>query len=457
MIKVGMDFGTSQCAVATATPEGVSAIPLDADQPYLMSCLYSPDRSLISDRVAQSLHGAEQQVFVQKRQALLKLAANSKRELQIQNSLDAISFGSEALAHHIADPAEGYFIKSPKSFLGASGLRADMVDFFEDVVTAMMLEIKQRAEQHLQQSIAGVVIGRPVNFQGIDAETSNRQAQNILLTSAKRAGFSHIEFLYEPLAAGFDFERRLQHNRKVLVVDIGGGTSDCSMVLMGPDHRTKPDRREDFLAHTGERIGGNDFDIRLALQALMPEFGLHSPLKTTLPMPVMPFVQATAINDVAAQSEFYSEKMRLWMEQLLRDTTEPEKFQRFIHMRESRRNFSLVNRAEHAKIALSDRESINVDLTDFLAGLHANIDQTQLSQASAALLEKIKQLVQHAITQAQTKPDLIYLTGGSAKSRLVKHALTEFLGADMPLVEGDYFGSVVTGLGVWAKKIWQDE
>jgi hypothetical chaperone protein len=451
MIKVGMDFGTSQCAVAAATHEGVSAIPLDADQPYLMSCLYSPDRSLISDRVAQSLQGTEQQVFVQKRQALLKLAASSKRELQIQNSVDAISFGSEALAHHIADPAEGYFIKSPKSFLGASGLRADMVDFFEDVVTVMMMEIKQRAEQHLQQSIATVVIGRPVNFQGINAETSNRQAQNILLASAKRAGFSHIEFLYEPLAAGFDFERRLQRNQKVLVVDIGGGTSDCSMVLMGPDHSGKKDRRGDFLAHTGERIGGNDFDIRLALQALMPEFGLHSTLKNHLPMPVMPFVLATAVNDVAAQSEFYGEKTRLWLEQLERDTEEPDKFQRFIQLRAERRNFALVDKAERSKIALSDNISASVDLTEFAADLRVEIHRKQLAQASATLLARIKQLVHQAIAQAGTKPDLVYLTGGSAKSSLVREALREYLGADVPLVDGDYFGSVVTGLGIWAQ------
>jgi hypothetical chaperone protein len=457
MIHVGMDFGTSQCAIATATADGIVAIPLDAGQPFLMSCLYSPERSLICDRVAQSLSEAEQPIFKQSRQSLLKLAANSKRELQIAESSDVLSFGSEALAHHIADPAEGYFIKSPKSFLGASGLRADMVDFFEDVVTAIMLELKHRAEQHLQQTITGVVIGRPVNFQGINVESSNLQAENILRTSARRAGFPKIEFLYEPLAAGFDFERRLQNNRKVLVVDIGGGTSDCSMVLMGPDHRIKPDRREDFLAHTGERIGGNDFDIRLALQSLMPEFGLHSVLKTQLPMPVMPFVQATAINDVAAQSEFYSEKTRRWLEQLLRDTSEPGKLQRFIDMRESRRNFSLVNRAERAKITLSDHTSTAVDLADFAAGLQPTIYHTQLVQASAALLEKITHLVQQAIAQAQTTPDLVYLTGGSAKSQLVKNALTEFLGADMPLVDGDYFGSVATGLGVWAQKIWSGE
>ena len=183
---IGLDYGTSQCAVAAATPDGVAPIPLDAGQPFLISCLYAAERCLIGDFVAQSIQGVEQADFTQRRQASLKLAANAKRDLQIRHSREALLFGAEALRQHMSDPGEGYFIKSPKSFLGASGLRADMMDFFEDVVTAMMLVIKQRTERHLQQDITGAVIGRPVNFQGVNAETSNRQAQNILQTAARR-------------------------------------------------------------------------------------------------------------------------------------------------------------------------------------------------------------------------------------------------------------------------------
>src|SRR5690606_27940278 len=121
-------------------------------------------------------------------------------------------------------------------------------------------------------------------------EESNAQAQAILTAAGKRVGFTDIEFLFEPLAAGFDFETRLPENKKVLVVDVGGGTTDCSMVLMGPQHIKQLDRSGDFLGHTGERIGGNDFDIQLAQKILMPNFGMLSPLNTGLPMPLMSFV-----------------------------------------------------------------------------------------------------------------------------------------------------------------------
>src|SRR5690606_1911675 len=139
-----------------------------------------------------------------------------KLEHDIAQVSDGVFYGTEAIAHYIADPEEGYFIKSPKSFLGVSGLRPRMDGCFEAVVAAMMLNVKQRAEHCLQREVAQVVIGRPVNFQGINAQESNQQAQAILTAAAKRIGFREIEFLFEPLAAGFDFETRLQENKKVL-------------------------------------------------------------------------------------------------------------------------------------------------------------------------------------------------------------------------------------------------
>ncbi|MFO1370635.1 MAG: molecular chaperone [Marinagarivorans sp.] len=446
---VGLDFGTSQCAVTAATQNGLVTVPLEAQQPFLTSCIYTPERCLISDFVAASAQGDKME-FKQSRHIALQLATEAKRSLAINHSREALLFGADAMAQHMADPTEGVFIKSPKSFLGASGLRDDMVNFFEDVVTAMLFEIKNRAESYLQHSITGAVIGRPVNFQGINAEASNRQAQGILSRAASRAGFSQVKFLYEPLAAGLDFEQRLTENKTVLVVDIGGGTSDCSIVRMGPDHINKSQRHDDFLAHTGERIGGNDFDISLTRAALMPHYGMNSLLKNNLPMPIMPFTQASAVNDVAAQSAFYSDKMRLTLEQLSRDTTEPNILQRFITLRENKQNFALVRKAELAKIALSDAGNIEVNLNTYTPGLTVNIQGSELVTASTHLLDKIKHLIKEAIKSAQRQPDLVYLTGGSAKSRFIKEAIAHHLGNSTPVLEGDHFGSVVNGLGIWA-------
>jgi hypothetical chaperone protein len=363
-------------------------------------------------------------------------------------------FGQEAIDHYVAAPSEGYFIKSPKSFLGASGLRQQSIDFFEDVVAAMMLNVKIRAEEHLGQTITQAVIGRPVNFQGINAQHSNQQAQDILTAAGKRIGFRDIEFLFEPLAAGFDFETRLTENKRVLVVDIGGGTTDCSMVLMGPAHIQQLDRAQDFLGHTGERVGGNDFDIQFAQKLLMPEFGINSPLTTGLPMPVMPYVNAMAINDIGAQTDFYDVKTTLLLEKLLRETTEPLLLNRFVKMREGKHNFAVVREAEGGKIALSSHENCAIDLSFIESNLAPVCTSLDFAEVSAQLLQKISALITDAVTQSGTQPDVVYLTGGSAKSPLIQRVIRSLFGEQIAVVDGDHFGSVAAGLGVWAGRVF---
>lgn len=453
---VGFDYGTSNCAMSFIQQGAAQLIPLYGDEVFVPSALYALERTLLVEWLATHVSDPlQQQAYAQSRATLLRQARAAKQEHDLSLASEGIRFGVEAIEQYIAAPHEGYFIKSPKSFLGASGLRQAMVDFFEDLVAAMMLNIKQRAEHYLQQTITQVVIGRPVNFQGIDAHASNTQAQQILHAAAQRVGFKQVEFLYEPLAAGFDFETRLQQNKKVLVVDVGGGTTDCSLVLMGPQHCQQLERTQDFLGHTGERIGGNDFDIQLAQKILMPHFGMSSPLKTGLPMPLMPFVNAMAINDIGAQTAFYDAHTEQLLARLQRETLQPELLQRFVHMRERRQNFAVVRAAEQGKIALSSQSQHRFDLAFIEAGLAPECSAQDYADTVQGLLQKMAHLVAEVCRQAEAQPDLVYITGGSAKSPLIRQALHQLLGQALPIVDGDHFGSVAAGLGVWAQRLFR--
>lgn len=452
---VGFDYGTSNCAMSFIENGRAQLIPLYGEEAFVASTLYALERSFIAELIATHLSDDnDKRVYAQSRAALLGQARAGKIEHDIEQVRDGIFFGSDAIAHYISAPGEGYFIKSPKSFLGASGLRQQSVDFFEDVVAAMMLNVKSRAEQYLQKNISQVVIGRPVNFQGINAQESNQQAQAILAAAAKRIGFKDIEFLFEPLAAGFDFETRLTENKTVLVVDVGGGTTDCSMVLMGPQHIRQLNRAQDFLGHTGERIGGNDFDIQLAQKILMPHFGMLSPLKTGLPMPLMPFVNAMAINDIGAQTEFYDLKTKLLLERLTRETHELELLERFITMREGKHNFAVVREAELGKIALSSQAQHRFPLDFIEQDLAPECSAKDYAGVSAQLLQKIAALISDATQQAGTQPHIVYITGGSAKSPLIRRVIRELFGDEIAIVDGDHFGSVAAGLGVWAGRLF---
>jgi len=272
----GFDYGTSNCAIGVSENGDIRLLPVDGDRTFMPSTLYSMARELIAEQVSHSIPaGVARDEYITLRKPQLRMALRARNELDLDSDDEVMFVGHEAFRQYFADPEEGYFVKSPQSFLGASGLLPEFVGFFEDIVTAMMQTIKYRAEASLAESLTRTVIGRPVNFQGTNAEQSNQQALAILTTAAKRSGFTDVEFQYEPIAAGLSFERRLDANKTVLVVDIGGGTSDCAMVRMGPDHLNKDDRTADFLAHTGERVGGNDLDIRLAAEQLMPLFGMR--------------------------------------------------------------------------------------------------------------------------------------------------------------------------------------
>lgn len=455
VMQVGFDYGTSNCAMSYLNNGKSELIPLYGNDAFVPSTLYAMERGFIAELIAQQLQDPQERLaYTQARSGALAQSRVGKLEHDIAQVTDGLFFGAEAIAHYIAAPGEGYFIKSPKSFLGASGLRPQMVGFFEDLVAAMMLNVKQRAEHFLQRDVAQVVIGRPVNFQGINAQESNRQAQAILTAAAKRIGFREIEFLFEPLAAGFDFETRLHENKKVLVVDVGGGTTDCSMVLMGPAHRNNLQRDKDFLGHTGERVGGNDFDILLAQKALMPCFGMLSPLKTGLPMPLMPFVNAMAINDIGAQTDFYDAKTGFLLDKLQRETTEPELLKRFVTMRDHKHNFAVVREAELGKIALSSLNTYRFPLDFIESGLAVESSEKNYAEIVAALLQKIANLINEATMQAGSKPDIVYITGGSAKSPLIRKLVRELLGGQIDIVDGDHFGSVAAGLGVWAGRVF---
>ncbi|MBJ7539160.1 molecular chaperone [Marinomonas transparens] len=451
----GFDYGTSNCALGVSQGSNVQLVTLEGNHTFLPSTVYALDRDLITESVGRNIQEQQaKKAFVESRRNALTRAQRARYEEDIDDNDQVLFFGREAFEEYFQWPEDGYFVKSPKSFLGGTGLRTEHINFFEDVVAAMMQNIKQRAEKQLGEEITHTVIGRPVNFQGIDAEASNRQALEILTAAGKRAGFKEIEFLYEPIAAGLDFEAKLIENKTVLVVDIGGGTTDCAMVRMGPEYVVKDDRSHDFLGHTGERVGGNDLDIRIAGKHLMPLFGMDSTLKNGLPMPTQMYWNAVTTNDVSAIATFNSMETRNQIEQLRLDASEPKLIERFLLMREEKQNYHIVRNAEEAKIALSEIIDHRVLMDYIEAGLETSITREALAKSIEPPLERMLQLMTSVIEQAGEQPDLIYMTGGSAKSPVIRDAIQQCIG-NIPVLDGDHFGSVAAGLTVWSQRVFR--
>ncbi|MEQ6278412.1 molecular chaperone [Kluyvera sp. 142053] len=447
---IGFDYGTANCSIAVMQDGAPRMLMMENGSTLLPSMLSAPTRESVSEWLYRH---HQVPASGDETQALLRRAINYNRDEDIDVLSNSVQFGLASLKQYITDPEEVYFVKSPKSFLGANGLKPQQVAVFEDLVCSMMLHIRQQAQSQLQDNLDQAVIGRPINFQGLGGDEANAQAVGILERAAKRAGFREVVFQYEPVAAGLDFEATLSDEKRVLVVDIGGGTTDCSVLLMGPQWRTRHDREQSLLGHSGCRVGGNDLDIALAFKSLMPLLGMGGETEKGIALPILPWWNAVAINDVPAQTDFYSAANGRLLRDLARDARDAEKVSLLYKVWQQRLSYRLVRSAEESKIALSENAQINTALPFISDALATAISQDGLEAALNQPLTRILEQVQLALENSSEKPDVIYLTGGSARSPLIKKALAEQL-PGIPIAGGDDFGSVTAGLARWAQVVF---
>ncbi|MBB1270355.1 molecular chaperone [Shewanella sp. SR44-3] len=452
---IGFDYGSANCAVGIMQEGKISQIPLSANSQYLPSTLYALDRELIAQAVYQGISQDKKSDYAKLRSSQLSRAVQVRHELDLNADEQTVFVGQAAIDAYLEMPEDGFYVRSPKSFLGANGLREEQVALFEDIVTLMMLHVKGITDNYLADNglapATHAVIGRPVNFQSTGGEKSNQQAEAILTQAAMRAGFTQVAFLFEPVAAGMDFEASLEHNSTVLVVDVGGGTTDCSVVRMGPSYIANKQREQDCLGHSGQRVGGNDLDIALAMKGFMPSLGLDSLLKTGKPMPSAPFWQAVAVNDISAQREFASLGARKLLDSMIKDAEAPELVIRLKKVQQEQLSYKLVRQAETAKVALSDANQTQCQLDFIATGLSVGLTQGQFSEFITEPLAKIEALMQIAVAKAAVSPDTVYVTGGTARSPAI-YAKIASVYPEANIVVGDHFGSVTAGLTRWTQQ-----
>ncbi|HYD05421.1 MAG TPA: Hsp70 family protein, partial [Reyranella sp.] len=227
MIACGMDFGTSNSAIGVVRDNQAVLAPVEAGDSLLPSAVFF-------DYEARG----------------------------------RVLFGNEAVAAYVGQ-TEGRLMRALKSILGSplideeTSLGGRKVPLRE-VVEIFVRHLKRKAEAFAGQEITAVVHGRPVRFVD-DDDAADARAQAVLESIARRAGFRDVAFVYEPIAAAHHYEQTVQREELALIADIGGGTSDFSVIRVGPQHRGRADRSRDVLATAGVRVGGTDFDTALNL------------------------------------------------------------------------------------------------------------------------------------------------------------------------------------------------
>jgi hypothetical chaperone protein len=410
---IGIDFGTSNSAVAWAADGAAAeALPLEGAAATMPTALF---------------YNAEDRTT---------------------------HFGREAVALYLAG-IDGRLMRSLKSLLGSPLMQEttavyDGLVSFQDIVARFLHELGTRAAQTLGHRPERVVIGRPVHFVDDDAKR-DAQAEESLRQAARSAGFRHVGFQFEPIAAAFDYERRVTKESLILVADIGGGTSDFTVVRLGPERALQADRSGDMLATSGVHIGGTDFDQRLNLERVMPLLGLRHHDARGREVPSKVFFELSSWHLI---NWLYAAKAVRQARELRSSYADTRLHDRLMAVLEERHGHRIASEVERAKIQGSiTGAGVTIDLSCAEPGLSASLGADDMARQLDELLGKVVASAHECVRRAGLRShdlDAIYLTGGSSALRPFQDALRRGF-AGVKLVEGDLFGGVAAGLAYAAR------
>lgn len=360
-------------------------------------------------------------------------------------------FGRKAIGDY-TDHAEGRLLRALKSVLGSSlihektRIKSRSVAF-SDIIGEFIGFLKTRLDEKVGDTVESVVLGRPVYFVD-DDRVADAAAQGELEKAARRQGFRHIEFQYEPIAAALDYEQSVGAEELALIVDIGGGTSDFSIVRVSPERRDAFDRKEDILANAGVHVGGTDFDRLLSMASVMRALGYLTPTKDgKRNLPAGYYVDLATWQRI---NLLYTPKAMTELRQLRYEAAKPKLVERMIDIVAHRQGHALAGGVEQAKIDLTQHPETAVRLALSDEMLSVDIMRVAFEEAVTQAIDRVRSTVVEMLEQAHlpaSRIDTIFLTGGSTAVPLLRaEILGLFPGAKV--VAGDMFGSVGLGLAL---------
>jgi hypothetical chaperone protein len=376
-ISSGIDFGTSNSSIAIASNGNVSLVPVEGSSVTVPSAMF----------------------FLRKG--------------------NVPYYGREAVNKFLTRQP-GRLMRSLKRVLGTPIMKqGTMVNGehmkFDQIIASFLQNLKEKADAQAGQEIENVVMGRPVHFVDNDPEANSR-AQAELRSVAQLLGYKNIDFQYEPIAAAFAHEVNIAGEKLALVADLGGGTSDFTVIRLSNKYINKYDRSGDILANTGVRIGGNDFDKDLSLAAIMPEIGYKSTYGTkNLEVPLRHYYDLSEWSKV---NMLYTTKIISQTRQLLFESHDKPRFKRLLQVLEQETGHALLAITEETKIALTDSAQYQTPFTFLEEGLSTTVTREQFDTAISQQIQKISNAALQCLSEAGVNAqdiDLVILTGGTTE------------------------------------------
>lgn len=358
--------------------------------------------------------------------------------------------GSEAIERYQEDNA-GRFIQSMKTWLPAQSFTRTQLRnrtlSLEELIAIFLRKVRSVVVEqgHATES---VVLGRPARFSKdpkVDAF-----AQERLRKAAELAGFGNVRFLIEPIAAALAYEAKLEREEVVLVADFGAGTSDLTVMRLGPSRRGGSDRSADVIASGGVYVGGDRFDAAIMKSKLFVHFGHGSTYEPALmakrmEMPTYVSSRLLSWNEMSLIRE---KKTRELIELMLKSSDRKPAIEALHDLVMYNLGFRLYRAIEAAKVRLSTEESTTLDFEEERISIHETITRAEFDAASAHLIDELEECTDEVMSQVPEglKIDSVFLTGGSSHVPSVRRLFARKFG-ESKLRTADAFTSVVEGLG----------
>lgn len=360
--------------------------------------------------------------------------------------------GERAIEEYLHDGMKGRFIKSIKQILSRTTFTETRIQNrrynASDLVTLILQDLKETADKITGFNCTKAIIGRPVFFDD-DNTQKDTLAQTRLKKAAENAGFIDVRFQFEPIGAAFAYEKTITKKEKVLVADLGGGTTDFTYLILDPEKVGSKDRKNDMIASGGIYIGGDSLDSAFMWEKGTPYFGKNTQYEATrgqiLNVPKSLFANICSWDKM---NFFNGQRIQKDIEDYYYFSGNDRKFKNLITLIDNNLGYSVFQSIEKTKIELSDNQSSDFVYNNMGIEIDEPVSLNQYNEVIEKDVQRISEYLDKFLITYNISPtdiDCLFLTGGTSMVAAIQHLFkTKF--PHIPMNSGDNFKSVAKGL-----------
>lgn len=362
--------------------------------------------------------------------------------------------GEEAIQGYVQEGMKGRFMKSIKNVLPVMSFVntriGNQLFTAADLVSMILTDLKKKADAVIGYDCYTAILGRPVFFDD-DNAVKDQLAQSRLLEAAQKSGFTSVRFQFEPISAAFAYEKTITTKEKVLVADLGGGTTDFTFIELDPTKTGETDRSKDIIATGGIYIGGDSFDASFMWTKGTPHFGRGVKYES---MPgKLADLPTSFFQNICSWKEmnfFNGIKVRNSVSQYYTYTKKNPLLKNLITLIDHNLGFSVFQSIEKTKIEISQKEESrfiysqqDIEINEIVSKSEYN----HIIEDDVRSIDKYLDKFLHANSIQHSEIDSLFLTGGTSQLEVVQNLFKEkFPG--VPIHSGDNFISVAKGLAL---------